>query len=136
MAIAAMEVLGLTDRVAEYLDPTIFVPMVGQGCVAVEYRFGDTRVRKALEAIDDAPTRLAVETERAFLAVLGSGCSLPVGAHVDSDGVLTTFLASGDPASSRRVASIVMQADVSDPDNASLVAAELARMSRRELAGR
>ncbi|MEY2627849.1 MAG: porphobilinogen deaminase [Actinomycetota bacterium] len=136
MAIAAMEVLGLTDRVAEYLDPTIFVPMVGQGCVAVEYRFGDARVRKALEAIDHAPTRLAVETERAFLAVLGSGCSLPVGAHVDSDGVLTTFLASGDPAASRRVTSIVMQADVSDPDNATLVAAELARMSRRELAGR
>ena len=136
MAIAALEILGLTDRVAQYLDPTIFVPMVGQGCVAVEYRFGDARVRTALEAIDHAPTRMAVETERAFLAVLGSGCSLPVGAHVDSTGVLTTFLASGDPASSRRIASIVMQADVSDPDNANLVAAELARMSRRELAGR
>ena len=29
------------------------------------------------------PTRHAVEVERSFLAELGSGCSLPVGAHVD-----------------------------------------------------
>ena len=136
MAVAALEILGLTDRITQQLDPTVFVPMVGQGCVAVEHRFGDGRVREALAVIDHAPTRLAVETERSFLSVLGSGCSLPVGAHVDASGSITTFLATGDPAAGGRVTSIVMQADVSDPDNAALVAAELARMSRRELAGR
>lgn len=136
MAIAALEVLGLTDRITERLDPNVFVPMVGQGCVAVEHRFGDGRIREALALVDHAPTRRAVEAERAFLAVLGSGCSLPVGAFVDSEFVITTFLATGDPATGRRVASIVMQADVSDPDSAGLVAAELARMSRKELAGR
>ncbi|MBM3729334.1 MAG: hydroxymethylbilane synthase [Actinobacteria bacterium] len=133
MATAALEILGLTDRIAEVLDPTTFVPMVGQGCVAVEHRFGDTAAGEALGAIDDAATRHAVQTERAFLAVLGSGCSLPVGAYVDPSGTLTTFLAEADAPKAR---SVVMQADVSDPDTARLVAAELARVSRRELAGR
>lgn len=133
MAAAALEILGLTERVTEMLDPTVFVPMIGQGCVAVEHRFGDGAVRDALTAIDDAATRHAVETERAFLAVLGSGCSLPVGAHVDSSGTITTFLAEADAPKAR---SVVMQADVVDPDTARLVAAELARVSRRELAGR
>ena len=136
MAVAAMEVLGLTDRITELLDPAMFVPMVGQGCVAVEHRFGDSRLRETLATIDHAPTRHAVETERAFLRVLGSGCSLPVGAHVDESDVITTFLATGDPATGERVTSVVMQADVSDPDSAAMVAAELARMSRREIAGR
>jgi len=133
MAVAALEILGLTGRISETLDPSVFVPMVGQGCVAVEHRFGDGRVRDALAAIDHGPTRRAVETERAFLAVLGSGCSLPVGAHVDESGTITTFLAGADQAGAK---SIVMQADVSDPDTSRLVAAELARVSRRELAGR
>ena len=133
MAVAALEILGLTEKVAELLDPTVFVPMVGQGCVAVEHRFGDSATREVLAAIDHPPTRHAVETERAFLAVLGSGCSLPVGAHVSATGTITTFLAEADAAGAR---SVVMQADVSDPDTARLVAAELARVSRREVSGR
>jgi len=92
MAVAALEVLGLTEHIAETLDPAEFVPAVGQGCVAVEYRRGDRRSLDVLEEIDDRPTRADVSVERAFLAELGSGCSLPVGAHVDA-GKLYTFLA-------------------------------------------
>ncbi len=92
MAVAALEVLGLTQQIAEILDPAEFVPAVGQGCVAVECRRRDRRLHDALEAIDHQPTRVEVSIERAFLAELGSGCSLPVGAHVDA-GKLYTFLA-------------------------------------------
>jgi hydroxymethylbilane synthase len=92
MAVAALEILGLTDRIAEVLDPTRFVPAVGQGCVAVECRPEDEVTRAALATVDHEPTRRAVEVERAYLAELGSGCSLPVAAHV-ADGVLRTFLA-------------------------------------------
>ena len=46
----------------------------------------------ALKAIDHVQTRHDVEVERAFLGELGSGCSLPVGAHA-ADGLLRTFLA-------------------------------------------
>lgn len=92
MAVAALEILGLTDRIADRLDPAEFVPAVGQGCVAVECRVGDDRIADAVAEIDHAPTRREVTIERAFLAELGSGCSLPVGAHVDGT-KLFTFLA-------------------------------------------
>jgi hydroxymethylbilane synthase len=95
MAAAALEILGLLGRVAEYLPPAMFVPSPGQGCVAIECRTGDDEMRSMLHAVDHAPSRRAVEVERAFLAELGSGCSLPVGAHV-VDRRLTAFLAADD----------------------------------------
>jgi len=95
MAVAALEILGLTDRIAEVLDPSLFVPAPGQGCVAAECRTDDSGTTDLLAAVDHAPTRAAVETERAFLAELGSGCSLPVGAHAAGD-LLTGFLADPD----------------------------------------
>ncbi len=114
MAVAALEVLGLTDRIAELLDPTEFVPAVGQGCVAVECRDDAQAVRDALDALDHADTRRQVTIERAFLAQLGSGCSLPVGAWVD-DHRLRTFLAdetSGIAADETVVLSGELDADL------------------------
>lgn len=95
MAVAALQVLDLTDLVAERLDPAEFVPAVGQGCVALECRVHDQATRRALAAVDDEVTRYRVEVERAFLGELGSGCSLPVGAHVDGR-LLSIFLAADD----------------------------------------
>lgn len=92
MAVAALDILAMTERIAERLDVDTFVPAVGQGCVAVECRVGDDDTHAAVVRVDDAPTRHAVEVERAFLGQLGSGCSLPVGGHV-RDGRLTVFLA-------------------------------------------
>lgn len=95
MAVAALQILGMTEWITEVLDATEFVPAVGQGCVAVECRSDDQRSIEALAAIDHPATRHEVEVERAFLAELGSGCSLPVGAHVRA-GTLWTFLADLD----------------------------------------
>lgn len=100
MAVAAMQILGLTDRVAEALPVDPFVPAPGQGCVAIECREGDTATAALLAAVDHAETRAAVTAERAFLAELGTGCSLPVAAHAVGDAVLG-FLA--DPATGRTV---------------------------------
>ena len=95
MAVAALEILGLTHRIAELLPTDTFVPAPGQGCVAVECRADDRSTAALLTAIDDAATRTVVSAERAFLAELGSGCSLPVGAHAVGS-TITGFLA--DPA--------------------------------------
>ena len=96
MAVAALQILEMTDRIDEILSIDDFVPAVGQGCVAIECRSGDTEVIAALTTIDHEATRHDVEVERAFLAELGSGCSLPVGGHV-TNGVLHTFLAGDRP---------------------------------------
>jgi len=95
MAAAALEILGWTDRVAQFLDVDSMIPAVGQGCVAVECRDDDRRARELLSAIDHRPSRVAVERERAFLAELGSGCSLPVGAFDDGTR-MSVYLASDD----------------------------------------
>jgi hydroxymethylbilane synthase len=129
MAAAALEVLGLTDRVDEFLDVGEFVPAVGQGCVAVECRSDDESALAVLRAIDDPQTRAAVEVERAFLAQLGAGCSMPVGAHV-ANGLLHTFLADLDTGVS--VDDVIELHD--GPGAASHIAnCELARTAARSL---
>jgi len=80
MAAAALRRLDLAAIIAQLLEPDVVLPQVGQGAIAVEARAGDEAVLAAAAAFDDGPTRRAVEAERAFLAVLGGGCSLPVGA--------------------------------------------------------
>jgi hydroxymethylbilane synthase len=83
MAVAALEVLGMTERIAEIFQVTAMIPQVGQGAVALECRSDDRTTIHACRTIEHEPSRSAVELERAFLAEIGSGCSLPVGAHVN-----------------------------------------------------
>jgi hydroxymethylbilane synthase len=66
------------------------VPQVGQGALAVECRRDDDRARDRLAKIESSIDRGFVDLERAFLAELGGGCDLPVGAHahLDHDGQL------------------------------------------------
>jgi hydroxymethylbilane synthase len=124
MAVAALEVLGITERIAERLAPERFVPAVGQGCVAVEARADDAATAEVLAAIDDAVTRHQVEVERSFLAELGSGCTLPVGAHV-SGHELHVFLAGHDTTAHERIA---LALDAGDHERARAAAWEAKRV--------
>ena len=81
VALAALRRLGLTDRVAEVLDPSVMLPQVSQGALAVECRPDDEATQRAVAAVDHAPSRQAVEAERAFLAEIGGSCDLPVDAY-------------------------------------------------------
>jgi hydroxymethylbilane synthase len=97
MAEAALQVLGLEHLVASRFTLDEMVPQAGQGAVALECRVGDIATQRACAALDDAATRVCVEAERAFLATLGTGCSLPVGAYatVGPGGVeLRTYVGS------------------------------------------
>ena len=100
VAAAALQRLGRSAERTEALDPELVVPQVGQGSMAVECREDDTATRQLLAAIDDRPTRLAVEAERAFLREVGGSCDLPVGAYAtvgDGDTIrLEGMLATGD----------------------------------------
>jgi len=86
LARAGLARLGLEDRATEVLDPRVFVPAPGQGALAVS-AIGRGAFAADLRALlDDAPTRAAVEAERAFLSRLGGGCQVPAGAHARCDG--------------------------------------------------
>ena len=82
MAVAALDRLGLGAQIAQALDPSVMLPQVAQGALAVECRDGDAVTGELLSRIEHAPSRHAVDGERAFLATLGGGCDLPVGAYV------------------------------------------------------
>lgn len=107
MAVAALEILGLTENIAEILDVSVAVPMVGQGSVAVECRSNDVHTQELLGAIDHTVSRRAIEAERAFLGELGAGCSLPVGAHLSVEGVFRSFMANNDMSDSVQIESHV-----------------------------
>lgn len=126
MALAALQILELTDRIDEVLSLESFVPAVGQGCVAVECRSDDVVTLEALAAVDHVETRRRVEAERAFLGELGSGCSLPVGGHVIGTS-LHTFLA--DPERGVSVGDVVDLGD--DP----LTSARRAALDAQERLG-
>ena len=78
--------LGLTDHADEYLEPSVMLPQVGQGALAVECRSDDDETHARVGAIDDARVHVAVAAERAYLAELGGGCDLPCGALATVDG--------------------------------------------------
>ncbi len=90
-AVAALERLGAVHLVAERLDPSWFVPQVGQGALALETREDDEATRTTLAAIDDEAAHRAVAAERAFLAELGTGCAIPAGAYAVVDGPRVTL---------------------------------------------
>jgi hydroxymethylbilane synthase len=99
VAAAALARLGLDDRVAEYLEPSVMLPQVAQGALAVECRRDDDETRTRVAAIDDIAAHTAVDAERAYLAELGGGCDLPCGAlaHLDDDDIVVEgLLASPD----------------------------------------
>ena len=81
MASAALDRLGLAPAVIERLEPSVVLPQVGQGAIAVECRVGDADTAALLAAVDDPEAHRTVAAERAFLAELGAGCDLPVAAH-------------------------------------------------------
>jgi hydroxymethylbilane synthase len=130
MAVAAMEILGITDHIAEQLPLDIAVPMVGQGSVAVECRESDNATINLLAQIDHAASRRAVEAERSFLFVLGAGCSLPVGAHLSADGTFRTFMASDDGSSC-----VQLEASIGDSDDHLVIGAAMAHECQQRLAG-
>jgi hydroxymethylbilane synthase len=101
LAAAGLRRLNWQDRVAEYLPAEVMCPAVGQGALAIETRANDTA---ACARLDDPPTRVAVEAERAVLRALGGGCQVPIGAHARLEGALLLLSAIvGAPDGSRMV---------------------------------
>ena len=101
IAVAALDRLGLRDQATEVLDPSILLPQAAQGALAVECRADDAQAHTALAAIDNLAAHAEVRAERAYLAELGGGCSLPCGALArfdDASGevVLEALLAATD----------------------------------------
>jgi hydroxymethylbilane synthase len=87
LARAGLERLGYIPLAhAPPIPPEQVLPAPGQGALAVQGRATDPETTSYLQVLDHGPTRAAVTAERAFLAGLGGGCSLPVGAWATVSG--------------------------------------------------
>jgi len=80
MAAAALNRLGLKDRIQQFLDPIHFVPSAGQGAIAIECREEDRELRDLLQTVNHRPTYTCCLAERAFMSTLNGGCSVSLGA--------------------------------------------------------
>ena len=87
VACAGLNRLGLAEKISAILPPQDFIPAPAQGALAVQIRADDSELVELLGPLDDWQTRIAVEAERAVLAALQGGCSIPLGvyAHILDD---------------------------------------------------
>jgi len=81
LACAGLARLGWESRITARLAPEVCLPAVAQGVIGIECRREDARTLALLAALEHAPTRTAMDAERAFAARLGGSCSSPIAAH-------------------------------------------------------
>jgi hydroxymethylbilane synthase len=97
LACAGLDRLDRTESVHQRFEIDEITPAPGQGALALETRSPehlldtedparDPAILAAVYALDHPPTRFATDAERAFLAAMGGGCELPLGAHCLSTG--------------------------------------------------
>jgi hydroxymethylbilane synthase len=86
LALAGLLRLGLDGHVTEVLPPDVSLPAVGQGALALEAREADADTWQRARSLEHPPTRIAINAERAFLARLEGGCSVPLGGHAVLEG--------------------------------------------------
>ncbi|MFQ6147071.1 hydroxymethylbilane synthase [Streptomyces seoulensis] len=79
LAAAGLNRLGLMPETHELLDPAVFPPSPGQGALGVQVR-ADSPAATLLARTGDPQVDVCVRAERALLAELHGGCSVPVGA--------------------------------------------------------
>lgn len=99
LAKAGLIRLGLGSRITQVLDPSKFIPAVGQGALAIEILSSNVKLRKLLEPLNDQDTIMAVKTERQIGANLDAGCSTPLGVHakvIDTKLCIKAMLATED----------------------------------------
>ncbi|HZT41260.1 MAG TPA: hydroxymethylbilane synthase [Chthonomonadaceae bacterium] len=80
LACAGLDRLGLGDRISQRIETEVCVPAVGQGALALEIRAEEEATRELLRPLNDPDTLDSVTAERAFLAELQGGCTVPAGA--------------------------------------------------------
>lgn len=86
IATAGITRLGRGAEITEIVAPEVILPAPGQGAIALECREGDAAVSQAVAPLNHLATARSVEAERAFLACLGGGCNVPLGALAETSG--------------------------------------------------
>ncbi len=80
VACAGLDRLGRAISDSSRLPFEIMLPAPAQGALAIQVRRDRAELLGRLAGLDHAPTRVAVEAERALLRAIGGGCMAPLAA--------------------------------------------------------
>ena len=86
LAAAGLQRLELQNRITHFLDPTTFVPAVGQGALAVEYAVARDDLGLIIAEIRKHSVELGVMAERQVTRRLGADCAMPIGVYSEIRG--------------------------------------------------
>ena len=124
LAAAGLIRLGRETETSDYLSIETCTPEVGQGTLAIEARAGDATIKGMVGEIDHQPSRKALDAERAFLAVFGGGCKVPITAYARPEGEQLQIMAMAATPDGSRVFRTRVTSDADDPESAGRQAAE------------
>ena len=105
LARAGLARLGLLDRVTETLDPSMCIPAIGQGALAIQCREDDEELRRLFATLNHEESAIAVAAERGVLTAVGGSCVTPVAGYAVREGTemhLRALLAEPDGSRVRR----------------------------------
>lgn len=105
LAAAGLRRLGWADRISELIPIDVMIPAVGQGALAIETRDDNGEAHQLARTLEHEASRIAITAERAFLAVFGGGCQVPIGAHATINGQeihLRAFVSEPDGSNAKR----------------------------------
>lgn len=86
LAAAGLKRLEMTDRITDYLAPSVSLPAVGQGAIGIECRSDDKQMNALLTQLHDHHTGLCVSAERAMNKRLNGGCQVPIAGFAELHG--------------------------------------------------
>lgn len=125
LARAGIERLGLEHRISREFTTEEIIPAAGQGIIAVEAR-ADYNV-EFLKKLNDENAEFCAIAERSFVRALGGGCSVPVAAYAETDGI--GIMLHGMDARGGEIESAVIRGYAEDAEE---LGRQLARGLRRE----
>ncbi len=105
LAAAGLRRLGWADRISELIPVDVMIPAVGQGALAIETRDDNGEAHQLAHTLEHEASRIAITAERAFLAVFGGGCQVPIGAYATLHGSeihLRAFVSEADGSNAKR----------------------------------
>jgi hydroxymethylbilane synthase len=80
LAEAGLRRLDMSDLIVQRFNCLDFIPAPGQGAIGIVCRKDNKKILSILQAIEDRPTRFAIDAERSLIRHLNAGCRFPVGA--------------------------------------------------------
>lgn len=94
LARAGLERLGFLEHISQVISRDIMLPAPGQGALGIQCR-KEEKSLKLVQVINDYNSAISVMCERAFLARLGGGCSVPIAAYATIDETSSYLIVRG-----------------------------------------